>query len=169
MHRPCQPAAQFRPPEPRRWQAARPGPPLGGGNSVGSIGCSRSLQAERISLIGETEFVVLQRCNFRLNRLIQRDIQGDGSGFRVVRSRFSLYLCALAPAGPRRWSEQALPRSAQPLWFRRRLLFAGAVPMPSTTPSLIWPRRSSGHPSGRNIDLGERPVFRAARRPASPP
>ena len=29
------------------------------------------------------------------------------------------------------------------------------MPKLSTTPSLIWPRRSSGHPSGRNIDPGE--------------
>jgi hypothetical protein len=31
-------------------------------------------------LIGETEFVVPQGCNFNLNRLIQRDILGDGPG-----------------------------------------------------------------------------------------
>jgi len=92
----------------------RPGPRLRGGNRKckrGALsGCSRSLQAERISLIGETEFVVPQRCNFLLNRLIQRDLLGGGSGVRVVRSRFSLYLCPLALARSRRWSEQALPR-----------------------------------------------------------
>jgi hypothetical protein len=87
--------------------------------------CSRSLQTERISLIGETEFVVPRRCNFFLNQLTPWDILNDGLGVRVVRSRFSLYLCALALAGPHRWSEQALPRRSEPSWFRRRLLFVG--------------------------------------------
>ena len=114
-------------PQPRRWPAFVLAPRLRGGNrrcKRGALSCC-PLQAERISLIGGAEFVVPQRCNFPTNRLIQRDILADGSGFRVERSRFSLHLCALALAGPRRWSEQALPCSAQPLWFRRRLLFVG--------------------------------------------
>jgi hypothetical protein len=72
----------------RPFAGVRPGPsPLAGGLRGGNwrcrraalSRCSRSLKAERISLIGETEFVVPQCCNLHLNRLIQWDILGNGS------------------------------------------------------------------------------------------
>jgi hypothetical protein len=59
-------------------------------------------------LIGETEFVVPQRCNVNLNRLIQRDILGDGLGVSYRAIAISLFLCALALAEPRRRRERAL-------------------------------------------------------------
>jgi hypothetical protein len=59
--------------------------PTRGGPRCGNRGCkraalsrcSRSLKAERISLIGETQFVVPQCCNLHLNRLIQWDTLGN--------------------------------------------------------------------------------------------
>src|SRR6516165_8867951 len=88
-------------PQPRRWQAFVLAPRLRGGNGRckrGALSCC-PMQAERISLIGGAEFVVPQRCNFPLNREIQRDILAGGSG---VSSRACAFSVAFTRSGTRR-------------------------------------------------------------------
>src|SRR6516165_7373344 len=98
-------------PQPRRWQAFVLAPRLRGANrrcKRGALSCC-PLQAERISLIGGAEFVVPQRCNFPLNRLIQ-SILADESG---VSSRAPAIFVAFMRSGTRR--SPSLERTSAPL------------------------------------------------------